>query len=598
MPVSHDLQSAFFGSASPPASASADGWTIQKDRPRPSLRRFLPDRAGHWAVFAWVIGGLLWLSGCQDDPYKSSGPNAPTAARSTGPTLAEIQRRKAQPSVSVSASEAVESSDASDLSVPPIIPGMPMMPPLGAPSLGSGPLLGSPASPSNSKGTSSPLPLAKKTALGGPSSLSLSGGAELPAPSGLSKGGGLRLGDSSSLSLNLGSLSLDSASPSLGTDSSSSEAPEDPPSSQPATQPPSSAPATSQPRAASRPTDESSEEEPSSRPAAASTSSPKPSSSGSQEEKKDESPLGEEEIKLPATGLIARINSDRIEAPTFRLAFLMAKATLAARGQTYLPGPILQEIRDKTLDSLIEHGLLAQRATQKGLSVSPKDLQEGRQMFVSNLPPGQTLESFLLRVPISSQEFDKHLETQLLVQKYMKEVMNEIPLHPADIRLFYEKNFSAGEIRLRQIVVGVSENPSAEDLQKAEDKARLLLQKASESGADFAAIAKSSSDDPSASSGGDLGYLKRGDALPALEKAAFPLRVGEVAGPIKTDLGFHILQVTDRKAPLPFSQVQAKIVMELRMEKLQERLKQEASTLRRDAEIEIKAPWLPPPSRR
>ena len=277
----------------------------------------------------------------------------------------------------------------------------------------------------------------------------------------------------------------------------------------------------------------------------------------------------------------------------------MARSTLASRGQSFLSGPLLVELRDKALDSLIEHQLLSQRATQKGLVVQPKEIQEGRQMFLSSLPPGQTIESFLQSVPISSQDFEKHLETQLLVQKYMKEVMNEIPLKPAEIKMIYDKDFSAGEIRVRQIVIAVPEDATPEAQQKADDKARSILQKALAPDADFAALAKAHSDDPSAASGGDLGYLKRGDALPVLEKAAFPLRVGEIAGPIKTDLGFHLLQVTDRKSPIPFSQVQSKIMMDLRMEKLQERLKNEAASLRRDAEIEIKAPWhKPPPPRR
>lgn len=65
-------------------------------------------------------------------------------------------------------------------------------------------------------------------------------------------------------------------------------------------------------------------------------------------------------------------------------------------------------------------------------------------------------------------------------------------------------------------------------------------------GADFAEVAKNNSSCPSSRDGGNLGTFGKGQMVPEFEKACFEGEVGEVQGPIKTQFGFHALQVTER----------------------------------------------------
>ena len=68
-----------------------------------------------------------------------------------------------------------------------------------------------------------------------------------------------------------------------------------------------------------------------------------------------------------------------------------------------------------------------------------------------------------------------------------------------------------------------------------------------EGGEDFAALAKEYSTCPSGRNGGDLGEFGRGQMVPEFDKVVFSAPVNEVQGPVKTQFGYHLLEVTSRK---------------------------------------------------
>lgn len=79
----------------------------------------------------------------------------------------------------------------------------------------------------------------------------------------------------------------------------------------------------------------------------------------------------------------------------------------------------------------------------------------------------------------------------------------------------------------------------------SEEKA-LTLKQEIEAGADFADVAKANSQCPSSRSGGDLGQFGPGMMVPEFDKVCFSAEVGSLEGPIKTQFGYHLVQVTDR----------------------------------------------------
>ncbi len=75
----------------------------------------------------------------------------------------------------------------------------------------------------------------------------------------------------------------------------------------------------------------------------------------------------------------------------------------------------------------------------------------------------------------------------------------------------------------------------------------LELKKQIEEGADFAQVAKDNSSCPSGQTGGDLGSFGKGRMVPEFDQVVFSCPLNEVQGPVKTQFGYHLLEVTSRE---------------------------------------------------
>jgi len=126
-------------------------------------------------------------------------------------------------------------------------------------------------------------------------------------------------------------------------------------------------------------------------------------------------------------------------------------------------------------------------------------------------------------------------------------------------------------------------------LVKTEDEAKDLV-KQLKAGADFKELAQKSSDGGSAHSGGDLGYFSRGQMVKSFEDAAFALEPGQISDPIKSEFGWHVIKVEDKRTkPVPtFEEVKDQITASL----IQTQLKDTVQKLRSSASVDILDPDL------
>lgn len=136
-------------------------------------------------------------------------------------------------------------------------------------------------------------------------------------------------------------------------------------------------------------------------------------------------------------------------------------------------------------------------------------------------------------------------------------------------------------VRARHILIKTVDRP-ASDIPALQKKAEDLL-KQLKGGADFAELAKKNSEDPgSAVKGGDLDWITRGQTVPEFEQAAFSLKPRELSGVIKTQYGFHIIQVLEREQARlkPFEEVRQELSTEARRAQVYDRMQRLSDQIR------------------
>ena len=158
---------------------------------------------------------------------------------------------------------------------------------------------------------------------------------------------------------------------------------------------------------------------------------------------------------------------------------------------------------------------------------------------------------------------------------------NRVTVTPADVQNFYNENIqqyqTPEQVRASHILLKTEGKDEAAVKKAAED---LLAQV--KGGADFAQLAtKHSEDEGSAKNGGDLDYFGRGRMVPEFEQAAFAMQPGQVSDLVKTQYGFHIIKVVDKKpgSTRSIDEVRAQITDQLRSQRAQQAVTEQARAL-------------------
>jgi peptidyl-prolyl cis-trans isomerase C len=136
----------------------------------------------------------------------------------------------------------------------------------------------------------------------------------------------------------------------------------------------------------------------------------------------------------------------------------------------------------------------------------------------------------------------KLFEDRLIQQAYIEQILKGAETEDklkAGYQKFIQQKPAREEVHARHILV------------KTEAEAQSVIDQLNK-GADFATLAKKYSTDPGAASGGDLGYFGRDDMVPAFAAAAFALQPGQYTKtPVKTEFGWHVILVEDRRTKQP-----------------------------------------------
>ena len=155
-------------------------------------------------------------------------------------------------------------------------------------------------------------------------------------------------------------------------------------------------------------------------------------------------------------------------------------------------------------------------------------------------------------------------------------LQKNVTLAEAEVRAYYDQNASRlsgnEERRASHILLTLAPGASAADKAAVREKAATLLAQVKAAPQTFAEVAKANSQDPgSAVNGGDLDFFARGSMVKAFEDAAFALQKGAISDLVETEFGFHIIQLTDIKAPpqRSFESMRAEIEADLKKQQAQ-----------------------------
>lgn len=243
--------------------------------------------------------------------------------------------------------------------------------------------------------------------------------------------------------------------------------------------------------------------------------------------------------------VVARI--ERLEPP--------AKGTLPPR----------DELSKQVLERLIQEKTQVQWAQETGIKVDEAALTEAEQNVArQNRLTVPQLHERLKTVGLTPAAFRANLRNEILLQRVReREVDGRIKVTEQDIDAYLDEQRRPGDatqitVNLGHILVQVPENTSMAALANLQAKAESLANRA-RTGENFAALAREFSDAPEGRTGGQLG-MRSADRYPTLFiQATQSLKVGDVAGPVRSGAGFHILKVLEKRNSLPVSlQVQTR----------------------------------------
>lgn len=244
-----------------------------------------------------------------------------------------------------------------------------------------------------------------------------------------------------------------------------------------------------------------------------------------------------------------------------------------------------QEIKEKDIDQVI------QMIGPQGAMMY--DNEQGRRAILDELVAArlfalQGAKQGLEKTPAYKEALES-FRNQTLARMAIEASLEKVTATSEEAKKFYDENpaqfVTPEEVRARHILI--SDDVSSTDTIKK-------IQESLKKGVSFDVLAKEFSIDPgSAQQGGDLGFFPKGQMIPEFEAAAFGLaKPGDISEPVKTNYGWHIIQLEERKpsSTIALKEVEPQIIQYLANEKKTKKYQEELDALKKQYKVEILLP--------
>ncbi len=254
----------------------------------------------------------------------------------------------------------------------------------------------------------------------------------------------------------------------------------------------------------------------------------------------------------PAIKVVDRIlvvvNNDVITRSELDSRLRDVESRIAAQ---HIEAPPENVLRKQVLKHLILEHLQLQIAKRVGIKVSQAHLGQALQALAArnhlSLPD---LYKALAKEGIDPQRFRQQIYNQMVIQRLVNQEINDrVTVSQAEIRNFLAseaKHNGTTEYNVSHILIAIPDRASPAEIQKAEQKANILL-KQLRAGANFEQLAIANSQGQSALEGGNLGWKQSGQLPQLFVNALRKMQPGEISGVLRSANGFHILKLNARR---------------------------------------------------
>jgi peptidyl-prolyl cis-trans isomerase C len=271
------------------------------------------------------------------------------------------------------------------------------------------------------------------------------------------------------------------------------------------------------------------------------------------------------------------------------LDYIRSRIPIGGRAQNtemYLNAPF------NALERLVDDELIDQEARREGMAASDAEVQAeydraakaagGERYFLVNLQAQH----------ISKKMAIEGMRKRLTVDRYTKEKLEAgITVSDDDAVAYYNGDLSKYKselwIKVFHILVRCRRDAPSNEVESARKRIEKILANI-RAGEPFETMAREFSEDKTANLGGSIGFLKSGVTYPEFDAVAFSLQPGQVSDPVRTEVGFHIIKVQERRGGelKPFEEVKDDCKMRAMTAKQAAVLEAALSRLRASADIE------------
>lgn len=250
----------------------------------------------------------------------------------------------------------------------------------------------------------------------------------------------------------------------------------------------------------------------------------------------------------PANGVAADVNGDKIMMDELNRQVADIKAgEPSLQSNSEAAQNALVGVRNQVLDGLVVRQLLNQETRRRKIAIAPASVNTLIDQTRNRFKTEADFNKWLADRGVSASQLRSVLGDELAMDELTAQITSDVTLNDADIATYYRANPNEftiqSAVKARHILLAINPSASASDKDAVRKRAQNLIGQLKK-GADFAALAKTNSDDQtSAANGGQLPVFERGMMEKPFEDAAFGAKAGDVVGPVETRYGVHIIKV-------------------------------------------------------